>query len=452
VNKSLALSKESIHNIKDTKYFQGILDNGESVMAPQYMSDTFQGIQLDIFNECYYLTLDGKNRSISTALLYLWDNQYGTGKIGDIKIPFVLLAVPKRKICSVLYQRIAYGKPPNRMMIRIGELSKTGDLVDSQRELFFEQTLTLRIGYKVPVKRVVDLMDIFFTDTGHKKLDDLKYLIGSMSYLDMGNYGDETDTTFDDYYKLELGDHKLYKKFIKYLHTFSKYYYLNVFNKKKIGNTRLELRGGYMVMVLCKLLTQEDYKITPSNWKKLVVRFYEWFITERSSDNKIWNNGKDDYSFSGTLGFWLTSSEARDILTKKFVEEFFSKLEDDGIVEHKSPKKSLKAKDKIKVWTEGNIYSPPRSWRFNGKPNGELFSDTLTTEKRLELEKKWDIDFNSESHYVEISFQQIFNSEGDHIIPQDKGGPHHIDNWDLTIPEYNNWKRTKIPNYKKIKK
>lgn len=447
VEESLLLAQQSeIPSVQNVDYFENILTNGISVTPPKDMVDIFQ-TGFDSITGSKYLTLDSKNRSIVTALMYLWDRK----TYGKKTIRLTEIAVPKRKIASILYQRIGYGQAPNRMMIRIGELSTTGDKIDKKRDDFYDQELKLHIGYKKPVVRKVDLLDIFFTPDNMKKLEDLKFLLGSMVYLDKSNYGDTADDTFDDYYKYNYGDLTKFTTYTTFLKKFSEAYYKNVFNKRKVGDTRLKLRGAYMVMLLCKFLISHDYKVG-RKWKEVSLRFHEWYKTRIESDDKVWNDGKDDHSFTATLSYWLTKSQARDAIIDLFVEEFFSELEKDNLVTPKSPKISLTSKQKIRTFKEGNSYQPKRHRRIDGQYKGVWFSDDFfkTDKKKKEYNEKYGVNVDLKKEHQEIGFQQIWDCDGDHVNPQDNGGKHELSNWELTTPEFNKWKSTKIMDYVKV--
>ena len=93
----------------------------------------------------------------------------------------------------------------------------------------------------------------------------------------------------------------------------------------------------------------------------------------------------------------------------------------------KSPKKRATIEQRILLWEECPYA------RINGECDNDWYDD-----KNKTIWKK-----------ISLIEALTCNYQVDHVTPQDKGGEHELSNMEITTPEYNNWKKTKIPNYKR---
>jgi len=75
--------------------------------------------------------------------------------------------------------------------------------------------------------------------------------------------------------------------------------------------------------------------------------------------------------------------------------------------------------------------------RQNGQVNGEWFAP-----------------IDEMPEFILVDYSEVKNQREkfpvDHIIPKDEGGETKCDNMEITISEYNNWKRKRFPNYSKV--
>ena len=428
--------------INNATYFDKVLNSESSVQIPDYLQKQFSNVVFPITDGCQYISMEAKNRIVSIMLVYLSDPQ----RYGDREIEYKIYGWDKnnepeptyggtREMLSVLYSSMAGGHPPNDHMIRIGDLSKTGDVVHELRNSFYDTKVKYRTKGGVKKDKKIDLMNVAFTTTRISEMSDDEFLLKHLYYLTEGKYGNTEE--LDDYYKLDKGNISEFKKVITFFKKFlTENYNLRFTHKSKEWTIR-DLKELYLIWTLCDLMNTQDMKVYQKNWKPIIEKFFEWYkvnIEGSKAGNIIWTkvNKKGvqtDMAFGEAMGYWVGQIEVREIIVKKLIAELWDELLNKGYVEPKSPKKKATIQHRVSCWEEF--------------PYARLNGD--------DVKGRWYDIKDKKTLWKEISLIEAIsvNYQVDHVIPQDKGGEHELSNMEITTPEYNNWKRTKIPNYKR---
>ena len=427
--------------ITDAKYFDKVLNYHESVQIPDYLQREFSNVSFPITQGCQFISMEAKNRIVSIMLVYLSDpKRYGNREIEYKVYGWDENNEPEktyggtREMLSILYSSMAGGHPPNDHMIRIGLLSKTGDEIHEIRKGFYNTKVKYHTRGGVKKDKNIDLMSVAFTSKKITKMLDDEFLLKHLHYLTEGTYGDKE--SLDDYYKQDKGNIGDFKKVITFFKKFLVENYNHRFtHKSKDEWTIRDVKELYLVWTLCDLMNTQDMKVTPKNWKLIIEAFFEWYKINMEGSKKsdtIWSkvNKKGvlmNYPFGEAMGFWVGQIEVREIIVKKLVDELWISLLDKGLVIPKSPKKRATIEQRILLWEECPYA------RINGECDNDWYDD-----KNKTIWKK-----------ISLIEALTCNYQVDHVTPQDKGGEHELSNMEITTPEYNNWKKTKIPNYKR---
>ena len=429
------------NSIKDIEYFDNILHNHQSLVAPQYLvgpQGLFPNCSVPSKIGCPLLTLEGKNRTIALAILYLNNPQV----VGKWKINVCEIESATRPTLSLIYNRLASGVSPNRMMIRIGQWSTTGDFIYNIRDTWRDQSV-IRKGFVSDIKnpKVMDLFDLFVTDKAKLSMKDDQLLCYTLKLVTDNNYKD-FDESMDLMYSSNSGDIVKCKKVIKLAGEFVKKYYENVDTKGTKNGWKLGQNGYYVVTHFCKLLLDSDHKVYQRKWPEVIEQFHNWFfgMVNGKQGKDFWNDGKGNIrTFKETLTFFTTKQDAMEKVILSLIKNVYQPLCNDDYIKT-STNELLTVEEKTQVW-ENNPYR-----RVQGSVEGVEFKDTPEGKK---AEKKFGITLDGFGEWEKITLSEALSPDtnGDHIIPRARKGKHEFDNWELTTDIYNSWKSDRIPDY-----
>jgi len=426
--------------LTDAEYFFKVLNYHESVQIPEYLQREFSNVIFPITQGCQFISMEAKNRIVSIMLVYLSDpKRYGKRELEYKVYGWDENNEPEpkyggtREMLSILYSSMAGGEPPNNHQTRIGNLSKTGDVIHELRNSFYDTKVKYFTKGGVKKDKNIDLMSVAFTSDRITEMLDDEFLLKHLYYMTEGKYGNKKD--LDDYYKKDKGNISDFKKVVTFFKKFLVENYNLRFTHKSKEWTIRDVKELYLVLTLCDLMNTQDMKVTPKNWKSIIEEFFKWYIINLKGSKKsdiIWTSTNKDgvvmeYPFKEAMTYWVGTTEVREIIVKKLVDELWIPLLDKGLVIPKSPKKRATIGQRIELWEEFPYA------RINGECDNKFH------------------DPKDKTMWKKISLIEAIscNYQVDHVIPQDKGGEHELSNMEITIAKYNHWKGTKVPNYKR---
>jgi len=437
---------------RNLDYFQEVNDNKLSMVAPEYLVgpisrpglfDSLVPGDVPTTLGCNLISLEGKNRTIVTALIYLENKKMFENKVINVGcIPGCF-----RHLLSVAYVRMAGGISPNRMMIRIGYESTIGDSIYKERNLWRDQDI-IRSGFPMdtlsswPFKKPknMDLMDLYFTPKAMLKMEDDKSLCYTLKWITDGTFSD-FEEVMDDKYRNNQGDVITFCKVEKFMRDFTKYYYENIDTNQNKAGWKLGPSGRQMLMLLSNQIIEDEVKIKgKKNWKTFVQTFHNWFITKKNSKSVFHKDNKNNkITFSTSLTRITTQVDSLEALVKDMVSEVYQPLLDNKVLVYHT-EKLFSVSEKVDMY-----YRDKGERRIDGSVQGVWFSDTSRGKETL---KKYGLP-NSRLEYQSISLNVALGrtTVGEHINPRASSGKHTIDNGELALYEYNDWKSDRVPDY-----
>jgi hypothetical protein len=436
-------------------YFKDVRDNKLSMVAPEYLVglasrpglfDSLVPGDVPTTLGCNLISLEGKNRTIITELLYLENKKKFENKIINVGcIPGCF-----RELLSVAYVRMAGGKAPNKMMIRIGYESNTGDEVHKERNNWRNQDV-IRAGFPMdtlsswPYKKPknMDLMDLYFTPLAMLKMDDDQALCYTLKWVTNHNFSN-FEEVMNDMYRNNQGDVRRFKKVEKFMRDFTKHYYENIDTNQNKSGWKLGPSGRQMLMLLSNQILDDEVKVkenSKKNWATFVQTFHDWFIGKKNSES-IFHKDKNNHlpiSFSTALTRITGTGNSLEELVKDMVSEVYQPLLDNKVLGFHT-QKLFSVTEKVDMY-----YRDECKRRIDGSVEGVWFSDTSQGKKAI---KKYGLP-NSREEYQPISLNVALGrtTVGEHIDPRALSGNHTIDNGELALYEYNQWKSDRVPDY-----
>ncbi len=437
---------------RNLNYFQEVNDNKLSMTPPTYLVGPTSNPGLfnslvpgDILptSGCSYISLEGKNRTIVTALLYLENKKM----FGDKVINVGCIPGCFRHLLSVAYVRMAGGVSPNRMMVRIGYESNTGDEVHTERNRwnnidvvragFSMDTLSSYPYYK---PKNMDLMDLYFTPKAKLKMEDDKSLCHTLKWVTDQNFTN-FEEAMDEKYRNNQGDISKFKKVEKFIRDFTKHYYETIDTNQNKSGWKLGPSGRLMLMLLSNQIKDDEVTVKgKKNWITFVQTFHDWFIGKKNSKTVFHKDKKNnDITFSTALTRITTQVDSLEALVKDMVSEVYQPLLDNKVLVYHT-EKLFSVSEKVDMY-----YRDKGKRRIDGSVQGVWFSDTPQGKK---AQKKYGLP-NSRQEYQDVSLNVALGrtTVGEHIHPRASSGKHTIDNGELALNEYNSWKSDRVPDY-----
>ena len=439
---------------RNLDYFEDVRDNKLSMVAPEYLVAPKKSKTPGLFDSlvsgdvpttlgCNLISLEGKNRTIITELLYLENKKKFENKIINVGcIPGCF-----RHLLSVAYVRMAGGKAPNKMMIRIGYESNTGDEVHKERNRWSNQDV-IRAGFPMdtlsswPYKKPknMDLMDLYFTPKAKLKMDDDQALCYTLMWITNHNFSD-FEEVMNGMYRNNLGDVSRFKKVEKSMRDFTKHYYETIDTNQNKSGWKLGPSGRQMLMLLSNQMLEDEVQVKgKKNWATFVQTFHDWFIGKKNSKSVFHTDrNNNDITFSTALTRITGQVDSLEALVKDMVSEVYQPLLNNKILMFHT-QKLFSVTEKVEMYTRDK-----GKRRIDGSVEGVWFSDTSRGKKTL---KKYGLP-NSRQEYQDVSLNVALGrtTVGEHINPRASSGKHTIDNGELALYEYNDWKSDRVPDY-----